>query len=240
MTGGGASPVAFVTGAAGGIGRAIVTALEESGFRCAGFDLAQSPRSGAGSPSLAIAGDIGDDSAVESALARAAGELGRLDAVVHSAGIVRDAVVWKLAPEDWDEVQRVNLRGAYLLLRHAVPHLRERGGRVVLIGSINGSRGKFGQAAYAASKAGLIGLAKSAARETGRFDITVNVVEPGMVRTAMTGSLPPEVIEQAEGESLLGRLAEPADIAAAVAFLCGAGARHITGQVIRVDGGQYV
>ena len=222
-----AGQVALVTGSAGGIGKAIVTAIEEAGGCVAGFDLDQ--------------GDVGNDDDVSKAVESCLHQHGRLDCIVHAAGITRDQVLWKLSPEDWDQVQQVNLRSAFLLLRHAVPQMRKEGaGRVILIGSINGSRGKFGQTAYAASKAGLIGLARSAARETGRFGIRVNVVEPGMVRTAMTATLPKAVIAAAVEETLLGRLAEPEDIAAAVLFLCGPGSAHITGQVIRVDGGQYL
>jgi 3-oxoacyl-[acyl-carrier protein] reductase len=110
----------------------------------------------------------------------------------------------------------------------------------VLIGSINGSRGKFGTSAYSASKAGLIGLAKSVAREVGRFGILVNVVEPGWVRTPLTEVVPQVVKDAALAESLLETFLEPADVAATVLFLCGPGATHITGQVIRVDGGQYL
>lgn len=219
--------IALVTGAAGGIGQAIVAAIRDGGGVAAGFDLEQ--------------GDVGKDEDVRRSVEQVVEQHGRLDCVVHAAGITRDQVLWKLSPEDWDQVQQVNLRSAFLLMRHAVPVMRRgEGGSIVLIGSINGSRGKFGQTAYAASKAGLIGLARSAARETGRFGIRVNVVEPGMVRTPMTEKLPPEIIQAAERESLLGKLAEPSDIAAAVLFLCGPGGSHITGQVLRVDGGQYL
>jgi len=155
--------------------------------------------------------------------------------------VSRDAVVWKLTVDDWDLIQAVNLRGAFLLLRHAVPVMRNGGsGRVVLIGSINGSRGKFGTSAYSASKAGLLGLAKSVARETARFGILVNVVEPGWVRTPLTEAVPKEVRDAALAESLLGRFVEPEDVAASVLFLCGPGARSITGQILRVDGGQFL
>mgnify|MGYP001546494566 CR=1 FL=1 len=219
--------VALVTGSAGGIGSAIVDSIRDAGGTAVGFDLDQ--------------GDVGNDDDVRRAVSGVTEAHGRLDCVVHAAGIARDQVLWKLSPEDWDQVQQVNLRSAFLLMRHAVPVMRRgEGGRIVLIGSINGSRGKFGQTAYAASKAGLIGLARSAARETGRFGIRVNVVEPGMVRTPMTEKLPPEIIQAAEQESLLGKLAEPSDIGAAVLFLCGPGGSHITGQVLRVDGGQYL
>lgn len=222
-----AGQVVLVTGAAGGIGQAIVAAIEQAGGQAVGFDLDQ--------------GDVGNDDDVRKVVDQTFDQHGRLDCIVHAAGITRDQVLWKLSPEDWDQVLQVNLRSAFLLLRHGVPVMRRAGaGRFVLIGSINGSRGKFGQTAYAASKAGLIGLARSAARETGRFGIRVNVVEPGMVKTPMTATLPEGVIAAAVEETLLGRLAEPEDIAAAVLFLCGPGSTHITGQVIRVDGGQYL
>jgi NAD(P)-dependent dehydrogenase (short-subunit alcohol dehydrogenase family) len=166
---------------------------------------------------------------------------GRLDLVIHAAGISREAVVWKLTVEDWDMIQTVNLRGAFLLLRHAIPLVRQgQGGRVVLIGSINGSRGKFGTSAYSASKAGLLGLAKSVARETGRFGILVNVIEPGWVRTPLTEALPAAVRQAAQAESVLGNLLEVSDVAAAVLFLCGPGASRITGQILRVDAGQFL
>ncbi len=232
-----AGQVALVTGAAGGIGKAIVAAFREGGDTAVGFD---TPRAFSSDPDL-LRGDISRDDDVRGVVETVFKKYGRLDCLVHAAGIARDGVVWKLSPEDWDQVQQVNLRGAFLLLRHGVPVMREGGGgRVVLIGSINGSRGKFGQTAYAASKAGMIGLARSAARETGRLGIRVNVVEPGMVRTPMTEALPEKFRKAAVEESLLGRLAEPEDIAASVLFLCGPGGAHITGQVIRVDGGQYL
>ena len=232
-----AGQVALVTGGAGGIGKAIVAAFREEGGTAVGFDMA---RAFSSDPDL-LRGDVSRDDDVRGAVETVFKRHGRLDCLVHAAGITRDRVVWKLSPEDWDQVQQVNLRGAFLLLRHGVPVMREGGGgRVVLIGSINGSRGKFGQTAYAASKAGMIGLARSAARETGRLGIRVNVVEPGMVRTPMTETLPEEFRKAAIEESLLGRLAEPEDIAASVLFLCGPGGGHITGQVIRVDGGQYL
>ena len=213
--------VAAVVGAAGAIGGAIVKRLCESGMRVVSLDLANC--------------DVREPMSVVSAFAK----FERLDVVVYAAGITRESVVWKLRIEDWDEIHDVNLRGAFLVLREAIPVMRKSGGgRIVLIGSINGSRGKFGTAAYSASKAGLIGLAKSVARETGRFGITVNVVEPGWVRTPMTNSLAIDIREAALAETLLGELAEPDDVAGAVAFLCDAS--HITGQVFRIDSGQLL
>ena len=229
--------VAVVTGGSGAIGSAIIAELEEQGARAVSLDLARP----ASSPALYQACDVGDDSSVSSAIDAVRREHGRLDLVVHAAGISREGVVWKLAVEDWDVVQRVNLRGAFLLLRHAIPAMRAGdGGRIVLIGSINGSRGKFGTSAYSASKAGLIALAKSVAREVARFGILVNVVEPGWVLTPLTKSLPKAILDAALAESLVGRFVEPADVAAAVTFLCGPEARQITGQILRVDGGQFL
>lgn len=226
--------IAIVTGGAGAIGSAIIAGLEQQGARAVSLDVAR-PASGSGLDQVC---DVGDDNSVASALAAVQREYGRLDLVVHAAGISREGVLWKLAVEDWDAVQRVNLRGAFLLLRHAIPLMRAGGGRMVLIGSINGSRGKFGTAAYSASKAGLIALAKTVAREVARFDILVNVVEPGWVLTPLTKSLPQAIQDAALAESLLGKFVEPADVAATVTFLCGPGARQITGQILRVDGGQ--
>lgn len=160
--------------------------------------------------------------------------------LVHCAGITRDGACWKQDPEDFDATLAVNLRAAWLHLRACAPAMREtRWGRVVLVGSINGSRGKAGQTVYAASKAGLIGLARSAAKELGARGVTVNVIEPGWVDTVMTRGLPAELRERALGETATGRLTMPEDVAAAASFLCSKGAAQITGQILRVDGGQW-
>jgi acetoacetyl-CoA reductase/3-oxoacyl-[acyl-carrier protein] reductase len=227
--------VAAITGGAGGIGTAIAARLSADGARVFSLDVA--PAGAAES----ISCDVREESSVANAFTRLVQTTGKLDILVHAAGVSRDSVVWKLQADDWDLVQSVNLRGAFLAMRSAIPMVREAGGgRIVLVGSINGSRGKFGLSAYAASKAGLTGLARSAAREAGRFGITVNVVEPGMVSTAMTESLPDEVRATALRETLLGSMTEPEDVAAAIGFLCGPGGRRITGQVLRVDAGQFL
>jgi NAD(P)-dependent dehydrogenase (short-subunit alcohol dehydrogenase family) len=232
-----AGQVAAVTGGAGALGRAILFSLKEAGAEGFCLDVV-APADG---KSKWIQCDVREDASMASAIAEIERQCGRLDIVVHAAGVSRDAVVWKMAVEDWDLVQSVNLRGAFLLLRHAIPLIRRgAGGRIVLIGSINGSRGKFGTSAYSASKAGLIGLAKSVAREAGRFGILINVVEPGWVRTPMTEALSPQIREAAVAESLLGGLLEPEDIAAAVLYLCGPAGRRVTGQILRVDGGQFL
>ena len=143
--------------------------------------------------------------------------------------------------EAWDQVLDVNLKGCFSYARAVAPVMRAGSwGRIVATSSINGLRGKFGQANYAASKAGLIGLCKTLAKELGRYGVTANVVAPGMVRTEMTASLPEEAVEGALSETVLGRLAEPEDVADAVCFLCSERARHVTGSVLKVDGGQYV
>lgn len=232
-----AGRVAVVTGGAGGIGVAIMQSLIDEGARVVCLDL-KAPE---GSEADWIECDVREDDSVSGAIAQVVEKYERLDIAVHAAGISRDAVVWKLGVEEWDLVQQVNLRGAFLLVRNAIPVMRNTGGgRVVLIGSINGSRGKFGTSAYAASKAGLLGLAKSVSRETGRFGVLVNVVEPGWVRTPLTEALPESVRQHALDETLLGQLVEPEDVAAAVVFLAGPGAKRMTGQTLRVDAGQYL
>jgi NAD(P)-dependent dehydrogenase (short-subunit alcohol dehydrogenase family) len=232
----GPSRVAAVTGGSGGIGRAILAQLRAAGVEPCSLDLAKVPDG-----SFWVETDIRDERSVAAALEAVERQHGRLDILIHAAGVSFDAVVWKTPVAEWDRVQAVNLRGAFLLLNRGIPLLRRAGGgRVVLIGSINGSRGKFGTAAYSASKAGLIGLARTVAREVGRFGITVNVIEPGWVRTPLTGKMPPEFTQAAIEETLLGRLTEPDEIAAAVLYLCGAGGAAVTGQVLRVDCGQVV
>ena len=223
--------VVLITGAAGGIGAATSRLLRRAGARVVGMDL----------PGKLIPDadrTLACDFATPSSFPDLGRELDRLDIVIHCAGIRKDAVLWKMEDEDWTDVMRVNLDSAFHLLKRTAPLLRRQGGSVVLISSINGERGKFGQANYAASKAGLIGLARTAAREMGRFGVRVNVVAPGLIRTAMTESLPEEAIRASVEESLLGRAGDPSDVASAVLFLCSEMGRHVTGQVIRVDGGQ--
>ncbi len=228
--------VAVVTGGSGGIGRVIMASLREAGAKVVCLDVTKPP-----DETEWIECDVRRDESVARAIAAVDEQHERIDIAIHAAGIARDAVVWKLSVDDWDAVQQVNLRGAFLVIRHVVPVMRRiGGGRIVLIGSINGSRGKVGTSAYSASKAGLLGLAKTVSRETGRFGILANVIEPGWVRTPMTDAIAEHVREAAIAETLIGELVEPEDVASAVVFLCGPGARRVTGQILRVDAGQYL
>lgn len=229
---------ALVAGGSGGIGAATIALLARAGARVLSVDQA-----GLAVPDGAegLTCDLADPRSCAGLFEELAKRTEGLDLVVHAAGITRDGVVWKMSDEDWTEVLDVNLGSAFRLVRGSVPFLRTReNGSIVLISSINGERGKFGQANYAASKAGMIGLARSAARELGRFGVRVNVVAPGLVKTAMTAGLGPVHIEKAIDETVLGRAAEPDDVARAVLFLCSDLARHVTGQVLRVDGGQLM
>ena len=233
-----AGRVAIVAGGAGGIGSAVAQSLLEQGARVGVVDVA-----GRSTDERIewLECDVAEASAVAALFETVGERFGRLDVLVHAAGITRDAVLWKMQPEDWSRVLRVNLDSAFHLLREAIPLMRRTGGgSVVLVSSINGERGKFGQANYAASKAGLIGLARTAALELGRFGIRVNVVAPGLIDTPMTADLPADVRERAIAETALGRAGRPADVAGAVLFLASSLAAHVTGQVLRVDGGQLM
>lgn len=226
---------ALVTGAARGIGRSIADALAAAGARVYGLDIGDP----GDFPYGYLTGDVSKSAAVEKAVSSLPDGVPTL--LVNNAGITRDRTLGKMSDEEWAAVLSVNLTGAFNLIRTVAPRMAAQGyGRIVNITSINGLRGKFGQGNYAAAKAGLIGLTKTAAREFGRKGVTVNAVAPGMVLTEMARRVPPEVLEQARREAALAELARPEDIAAAVLFLLSDGARSITGEVLRVDAGQYI
>ena len=228
--------VALVTGGSGGIGLAIARALATAGARVHVLDRVEPP---AGEGLVYHACDLSDRAAPAKAVAEVLAREERLDHLVQAAGITRDNVLWKLSDEDFEQVLAVNLTGAFRVLRAVVRQMRtQHKGRVVQIASINGMRGKFGQSNYSASKAGLIGLTRTAARELGSFGITVNAVAPGLIRTAMTEKLPEAVLSKALAESATGRHGTVEDVVGAVLFLLSDEAAHVTGEVLRVDGGQ--
>jgi 3-oxoacyl-[acyl-carrier protein] reductase len=241
--------VAMVTGGASGIGAAIACELAGEGCDIAVVDVrgggaaAEVVRAveAAGRRAWVREADVADFALAERVVGEAAAEFGRLDLLVCCAGITDDGMSWKLTEAQWDRVLDVNLKGFFNYARAAGALMKERrAGRIVAIASINGLRGKAGQANYAASKGGMIALGKTLARELGRYGVTVNLLAPGMVRTAMSRALPADVVARSLDETVLGQLAEPADCAALVTFLCSDRAARITGQVVKVDGGQYL
>jgi 3-oxoacyl-[acyl-carrier protein] reductase len=228
---------AIVTGGSRGIGRAIADALGEAGAEVYAFDVGE-PEHLAGFPHQFVRIDIADTNAVKAAVA---GFPRTPTLLVNNAGITRDRTIAKMSDADWSAVLNVNLTGAFNMIRAVAPSMAAQGfGRIVNITSINGMRGKFGQANYAAAKAGLIGLTKTAAREFGKKGVTVNAVAPGMVMTDMARALPAEILSRAVAEAALPELVDPQDIANAVLFLLSDAARAITGEVLRVDAGQYI
>lgn len=228
---------AVVTGGSRGIGLAIVRLLLDRGAEVHVFDrdsFAGLEDTDATFHSV----DVADSKSVAAAVDALPENVTLL---VNNAGITRDRSLQKMSDDEWRSVIDVNLTGVFNTIRALTPRMREAGtGRIVNITSINGIRGKFGQANYTAAKAGMIGLTKTAARELGPKGVTVNAIAPGMVMTDMAKQLPKEVLDRALGETLLNELAQPEDIANAVLFLLSDEARMITGEVIRVDAGQYI
>jgi len=234
--------VAVVTGAAAGIGRELAQRLSAAGARVHGVDV-DSPIDTTDADAAVTwhQVDLRDSAAVDSLVATVFDTEGRIDHLVNNAGVTRDRALWKLSDEDWNTVLDVNLSGAFRMLRACAGPMRAAGrGNVVQVASINGLRGKFGQSNYSASKAGVIALTRTAARELGPKGIRVNAVAPGMIETAMTADLPEAIREKATAETCLARLAGPDVIADAVLFLLSDAARHVTGTVLPVDGGQLV
>ena len=236
---------AIVTGSTRGIGRAVAQALADSGARVAvvGRDRekAATVAGEIGKGAAGFACDVGDTAAVAQLITDVEKEFGGIDILVNNAGITRDNLVMRLKDEDWDAVMNANLRGAFAAIR-AVSRgmMKKRSGRIINMASVVGLNGNKGQANYAASKAGLIALTKSVAKELGSRNILVNAIAPGFIETEMTTAMTPEARATLNGLIPLERLGKPSDVAAAVVFLASDQASYITGQVLVVDGGMVM
>lgn len=238
--------VALVTGGGRGIGRAIALALADAGADVAvvvsrdvtaAESVAEEIRA-KGRRALALQTDVSSATATEELVSTVVSELGRVDILVNNAGITRDGLIMRMSEEDWDAVLDVNLKGTFNCTKAAIKRMiRQRSGRIVNVTSIMGITGNGGQANYAASKAGIIGLTKSTAKEVGSRGITCNAIAPGWIQTQMTEHLPAAVSEQVLKQVSLGRLGQPEDIAGVVLFLCSEASSYMTGQVLVVDGG---
>lgn len=242
--------VALVTGASQGIGSAIAKALARAGATVAINyypDQVERARTVAdeirafGRDCMTVGADVSSKDDVESMVAQVLERFGRLDILVNNAGITRDQILIKMKDEDWYNVLNTNLTGVFYCCRAALrAMLKSRWGRIINIASVVGITGNAGQANYAASKAGVIGLTKSLAKEVARKGITVNAIAPGYIETEMTEKLPDRAKEELLRSIPLGRPGKPEDVAAAVVFLASEDADYITGQVLRIDGGMLL
>jgi 3-oxoacyl-[acyl-carrier protein] reductase len=236
--------VALVTGSTRGIGRAIAGTLGSCGARVAvvGRDLARAEAVAGEIPgACGFACDVGDTAGVTKLVADVEGAFGSLDILVNNAGLTRDNVIMRLKDEDWDAVVDANLRGAFAAIRAASRGMmKRRWGRIINMASVVGITGNKGQANYAASKAGLIGLTKSVAKELASRNILANAVAPGFIETDMTAAMTADARAALTGQIPLERLGTPQDIAGVVAFLASEHAAYITGQVFVVDGGMVM
>ncbi len=244
-----AGKVALVTGGASGIGTAVALEFARHGADVAIVDILAGEAArqvlaaieAEGVRGLALAADVADRARARDVVAEVRERLGGLHFLATCAGINRDAVIWKMSMEEWEAVLDVDLGGTFHYCQAVAPIFREqRYGKIVTISSINGLRGKVGQVNYAAAKAGVIGLTKALAKELARSHVNVNAVAPGFILTPMTAAMSAEARQAAIAEIPMGQPGTPEDVAALVAFLCSDRARHITGEVIKVDGGQDI
>ncbi|SPE42869.1 3-oxoacyl-(acyl-carrier-protein) reductase FabG [Candidatus Sulfopaludibacter sp. SbA3] len=240
--------VAFVTGASRGIGRAIALTLCRSGFDIVvaspeiekNEEVAEEIRACSGE-AMTLNLDVTSPESVKAAFGKTMQDKTRIDVLVNNAGITRDGLAVRMKQTDWDLVMKINLNGAFLCAQQVLPGMmRNRWGRIVNISSVVGQAGSAGQANYAASKAGLIGLTKALAQEMGSRNITVNAIAPGYIATDMTKDLPEELKQKMLSSIPLARMGKPEDIAAAVKFLVSEDASYITGHVLAVNGGMYM
>jgi 3-oxoacyl-[acyl-carrier protein] reductase len=236
---------AIVTGSTRGIGRAIAESLAGAGARVAvvGRDQARAAEAAAaiGNNARGFAADVSDPASVVALIGAVEKEFGQVDILVNNAGLTRDNILFRLKDDDWDAVLDANLRGAFVAIRAvARGMIKRRWGRIINIASVVGITGNKGQANYAASKAGLIGLTKSVAKELGSRNVLVNAVAPGFIETDMTAAMTPEARAGLAGQIPLERLGTPQDIAGVVTFLASDQAAYITGQTIVVDGGMVM
>lgn len=240
--------VAAVTGAGRGIGRQIALALAREGAALAVAATRESTIMPAaeemralGASVLPLVADVSKEEDVEKFVAAAYEKFGRVDILVNNAGMSRDNLFLRMKAADFDEVIAVNLRGTFLCMRHFSRRMmKDRAGRIINMSSVAGEAGNEGQANYAAAKAGVIALTKSAARELARYGITVNALSPGLIETDMLAGIEASVMENLKKSVPLGRLGTTSDIAAAALFLASDDASYITGQTIRIDGGLYI
>jgi 3-oxoacyl-[acyl-carrier protein] reductase len=246
-----AGRVALVTGGATGLGRSVCLEFAQRGAAVAfnyvdlpGRDVAEQALltetaiKAVGVPVYSARCDVRDREAVERFVTEARERLGGVHYLVNNAGVTHDGALWRLSEEAWREVLDTNVTGAFHCIQSVAPPMRsQRYGKIVNVASHQALRPGFGISNYAASKAALIGLTRSAAVDLGPSNINVNAVAPGFVKTELLTKLPREVLERAEHESVLGRVADPEDVSRVIVFLCSEAARHITGQVVVVDGG---
>lgn len=238
--------VAIVTGSARGIGKSIALKLAEENSALVINDVGDpspanevvSQITSRGGKAISVLADISKAEEAEKLLNTALSTWQRVDILVNNAGITRDQLLIRMSEEDWDQVMNVNLRGPFLCTRAALkPMLRQRSGRIINIASIAGIAGNAGQANYSASKAGLIALTRSTAKEVASRGITVNAVAPGLIDSEMSRKLPENIRQELLKQVPMGYMGLPEDVASVVAFLASEKARYITGQVIKVDGG---
>jgi len=233
---------ALVTGASGGIGSAIAQALAAQGARLAvsgsNVDKLEAFRGSLGGAHVALPCNLSDSASVDSLVPQAVEALGQIDILVNNAGVTRDNLAMRMKDEEWSDVISINLEAAFRLARAALkPMMRARFGRIISITSVVGATGNPGQANYAASKAGIVGMSKALAQEVASRGITVNCIAPGFIASAMTDALPDAQKENLLGKIPAGRLGEGSDVAAAAIYLASREAAYVTGQTLHVNGG---